>query len=87
MNREPAKSGDEQDWVSGWRRVLCVFRNHTGLGKAVKRAMNKRARRRARATMLRERANRSDEAAVAFSATAETATCKESLTVQRKESQ
>lgn len=44
--REPAISGDEQDWVSGWRHVLKVFDNWTGLGKQVKRKMNKRARRR-----------------------------------------
>ena len=52
MTREPAKSGNEQDWVSrSSRRSLCVFYNWTGLGKAVKRAMNKRARRRARAAL------------------------------------
>jgi len=44
--REPCISGDEQDWCSGWRTVLKVFNNWTGLGKAVKRKMNKRARRR-----------------------------------------
>lgn len=50
MNREPARSGDEQDWVcKRWRRLLCVFKNNTGLGRAVKRALNKRQRRRARA--------------------------------------
>jgi hypothetical protein len=47
MKKEPAKNGDEQDWCSrGWRRFLCVFHNNTGLGKAVKRRMNKRARQR-----------------------------------------
>jgi hypothetical protein len=46
--REPAINGDEQDWTSRWRRVLCVFANNTGLGKKVKRAMNKRERRRAK---------------------------------------
>jgi hypothetical protein len=45
--REPAINGDEQDWTSRWRRVLCVFANNTGLGKKVKRKMNKRERRRA----------------------------------------
>ena len=49
MRREPARSGDEQDWISRrWRRLLCVFSNNTGLGRSVKRAINKRARRRAR---------------------------------------
>jgi len=48
MRREPAKSGDEQDWTTGWRRLLCVFKNRTGLGKKVKRAINKRARRKAK---------------------------------------
>ena len=42
-------SGDEYDWViRAWRRSLCVFHNNTGLGRAVKRAMNKRFRRNAR---------------------------------------
>ena len=40
----PAISGDEHDWVTGWRKLLCVFKNTTGLGKKVKRAMNKRTR-------------------------------------------
>lgn len=49
MRKEPAVNGDEQDWVSHRaRRLLCVFSNWTGLGKKVKRAMNKRARRRAK---------------------------------------
>ena len=44
-DRLPAKSGDEQDWISRrWRRMLCVFHNRTGLGKKIKRAMNKRVR-------------------------------------------
>ncbi len=39
-------TGDEFDWTSrGWRRLLCVFKNHTGLGKKVKHAINGRARR------------------------------------------
>ncbi len=49
MRKEKAITGDEIDWISkSWRRVLCVFKNRTGLGKKVKRAMNKRARRRIR---------------------------------------
>lgn len=47
MAKELPRSGDEQDWVSRrWRRMLCVFKNRSGLGKRVKRAMNKRQRRR-----------------------------------------
>jgi hypothetical protein len=46
--REPTINGDEHDWTTGWRRLLCVFDNRTGLGKRVKRAINKRARRRAK---------------------------------------
>lgn len=48
MRKEPAINGDEQDWTSKWRRLLGIFSNTTGLGKRVKRAMNKRARRRAK---------------------------------------
>lgn len=48
MRKEPAKNGNEMDWTSGWRWVLKVYDNWTGLGKQVKRAMNKRARRRAK---------------------------------------
>lgn len=49
MNRrEPAISGNEHDWTSRWRHVLKVFNNFTGLGKKVKRKMNKRERRRAK---------------------------------------
>ena len=48
MKKEPAINGDEHDWTTGWRKLLKVFENNTGLGKAVKRAMNKRARRRAK---------------------------------------
>jgi len=44
-SREAAKGHDEQSWTTGWRRVLAVFKNRTGLGKRVKRAMNKRQRR------------------------------------------
>ena len=45
--KEKAINGDEQDWISKrWRHLLCVFKNITGLGKTVKRRMNKRSRRR-----------------------------------------
>ena len=54
MNKEPTINGDEHDWCSGWRRLLCVFENNTGLGKKVKRAMNRRARRRAKDGIQRE---------------------------------
>jgi len=43
-DRIPTINGDEQDWTTRWRKFLCVFNNHTGLGKKVKRAINKRAR-------------------------------------------
>ncbi len=48
MRREPTINGDECDWTTRWRRKLCVFQNHTRLGRKVKRAMSKRSRRRAR---------------------------------------
>ncbi len=48
MNREPAIDGDEHDWTTCWRGVLKVFKNNTGLGRKVKRAMAKRSRRRAK---------------------------------------
>lgn len=42
----PLINGDEYDWVSRkWRKLLCVFSNTTGLGKKVKRAINRRGRR------------------------------------------
>ena len=45
-DRIPLITGDEYDWVSkNWRRALCVFKNTTGLGKKVKRAINRRTRR------------------------------------------
>lgn len=54
-DRTPLKSGDEQDWVcKAWRRVLCVFQNHTGLGKQVKRRINKRIRRKNKQEMRNE---------------------------------
>ena len=43
-DRIPTINGDERDWTTSFRRLLCVFSNRTGLGKKVKRAMNKRAR-------------------------------------------
>jgi hypothetical protein len=46
VKREPTINGNEHDWTTRWRSLLAVFHNRTGLGKAVKRAINKRARRR-----------------------------------------
>ena len=47
-DRLPLADGDEQDYFSGWRRILCVFHNNTKIGKKMKRKYNKRARREAR---------------------------------------
>ena len=47
--KEPTITGAENDWVSKrWRRLLCVFQNTSGLGKQVKRAINRRSRRRSK---------------------------------------
>ena len=44
--KQKLKQGAEWDWVSSfWRRHLCYLQNHTGIGKRIKRAMNKRIRR------------------------------------------
>ena len=48
MRPEPAITYDEKDWTTAIRRTKCLFKNFTGLGKRVKRAINKRTRRRAR---------------------------------------
>ena len=38
-------SGGEVDWVNKyWRRCLCYIQNSTGVGKKLKRSMNKRIR-------------------------------------------
>ena len=43
--KQKLKGGAEWDWVSKrWRRVLCYMQNHTGVGKKIKRGMNKRIR-------------------------------------------
>ena len=44
-DRIPLADADEQDYFSGWRRLLCVFYNNTGIGKRMKRKYNKRIRR------------------------------------------
>jgi hypothetical protein len=49
--RIPLADGDEQDYFSGWRRVLSVFYNNTGLGKKMKRKYNKRARKEAKSEL------------------------------------
>lgn len=45
MRKEPAKRIAELDWVTGWRRVMCYLAR-AGVGKSLKRQMNRRARRR-----------------------------------------
>lgn len=55
-DRIPLITGDEYDWVGKWRRILCVFKNTTGLGKKVKHAINRRARRK-----IRREINRGDD--------------------------
>lgn len=43
--KQKLKNGSEYDWVSkSWRKVLCYLQNHTGVGKKIKRQMNKRIR-------------------------------------------
>ena len=43
MRKQPAKDEFEQDWISkAWRRV-CNW--NAGVGKSIKKRMNKRARR------------------------------------------
>ena len=39
------KGGDEHDAFTGWRRVLCVFDNNTGVVRYWKRKYSKRVRR------------------------------------------
>ena len=41
----PLISGEEHDALTGWKRLLKVFDNRTGLGKYAKRKYNKRLRR------------------------------------------
>jgi hypothetical protein len=43
--REPARSGDEQDVITRWRRVYC-WTHRAGACHRVKRQLNRRARRR-----------------------------------------
>lgn len=48
MRKEPAIDGDEHDWTTKWRKLL-KYCERPGVGKRVKRKMNRRARRKARA--------------------------------------
>ena len=44
--KQELKGGAEADWVDKrWRGVLCYLINSTGVGKKIKRGMNKRIRR------------------------------------------
>lgn len=45
MRKEPTKSGDEVDWCSKWRHIF-TYCSRAGVGKNIKRQMNKRCRRR-----------------------------------------
>jgi len=42
--KQEMKGGDERDWVSKKSRYLLGMEKKPGLGKRIKRAMNKRAR-------------------------------------------
>ena len=42
---EPMRGGGEHDALTGWRRLLCVFHNNTGLARWWKRRYNRRVRR------------------------------------------
>lgn len=48
MNREPAKSYFEKDCFGPWSRVIAYIRNRARVRSKAKRAVNKRARRRAK---------------------------------------
>ena len=43
--KQKLKGGAEWDWTSKrWRAMLCYLANSTGVGKKIKRGMNKRVR-------------------------------------------
>ena len=44
-NKQVLKNGDEEDWVSKWWRRIHIYTHRPGVGKRVKRALNKRKRR------------------------------------------
>jgi len=48
MKRIPLKGGDEYDALTGWRKMLKVFDNNTGIAKKTKRTYNKRFRKQAK---------------------------------------
>jgi len=41
--KQKLKKGSEFDWVSKWRKLLC-YCSRAGVGKSIKRGMNKRIR-------------------------------------------
>ena len=52
-NREPAIDGDEQDWTSP-NRLTHKYTHRPGVGRFVKRKMNRRSRRRASLEIRRD---------------------------------
>ena len=46
--KQTLKGGAEYDWIGSWRRAYCYLQN-SGVGKSIKRGMNKRARHQAKA--------------------------------------
>jgi len=53
--KQVAINGDEIDWIcKGCRRSLCLFKNNTGLGKKVKKAMNRRSRAESRVEIVKD---------------------------------
>ncbi|MDD9727246.1 hypothetical protein PVV74_17435 [Roseovarius sp. SK2] len=53
MKRIPLKGGDEQDFLTGWRKVLCAA-DRPGVCKAIKRKYNRRFRQKVKAEVQRE---------------------------------
>ena len=49
---ESMSGGDEFDALTGWRRLLCVFKK-PGIAKATKRKYSRRLRQKARAMLRR----------------------------------
>ena len=43
-NKQVLKNGDEQDWVSLFWRRIHIYTEKPGVGKRIKRALNKRKR-------------------------------------------
>ena len=42
--KQKLKGGAEWDWVGSCRKFYCYLKNTTGVGKKIKRGMNKRIR-------------------------------------------